>query len=67
MTTTRDFDAEYLAACTADRTPGASLADRAAAQRQMSRIVTAADRAGSDLYARMLDIDEQARLALYPA
>lgn len=67
MTTTRDFDAEYFAACIADRTPGATLAERGAAQRRMEQIVRAADRAGVDLYSRIFAIDERARLELYPA
>jgi hypothetical protein len=62
----RNFEAEYLAACIADRTPGATLKDRGIAQRSMTRIANAADKAGVDLYARVFDIDEQARLMLYP-
>lgn len=65
MTTTRDFDAEYFAACLADRTPGATLAERFAAQDLMERIADDADRAGVDLYARIIEIDERARVQLY--
>jgi hypothetical protein len=61
MTTSRDFEAEYLAACIADRT-AADIAGRAAAQRKMASVDRAADKAGVRL--DVLGIDEQARTAI---
>jgi hypothetical protein len=58
MPTNRNFEAEYLAACIADRT-AADIAGRSAAQRKMASIDRAADKAGVRLDIRT--IDEQAR------
>lgn len=59
----RDYAAEYVAARTAARRPGAALADRAAAQKVAARVATAARRAGQAL--DEIALDEQARAALY--
>ena len=65
MTSTpRDYAAEYLAARTDARRPGADLTARNAAEKAARRIDAAAIRAGITLDVGALD--EAARTALYP-
>lgn len=62
-TAPRDFAAEYTAARTDARRPGATLAQRGEAQRAAAKIERAADRAGVRL--DTIALDEAARVALY--
>jgi len=59
----RDHAAEYLAARRDARRPGATLAERANAQRVAAGIARAARRAGVEL--DEIGLDEQARTELY--
>ncbi len=63
-TRTRDFAAEYFAARKDSRQPGATLTERSQAQRVAAKVARAAERAG--VYIDEVELDEQARLELYP-
>jgi hypothetical protein len=64
-TTTRNFAAEYLAARKDVRRPGATLTEQGEAAAAARKILRAAERAGVEF--NEVAIDEEARLALYPA
>lgn len=66
MTTTRNFEAELIAAFTADRREGATLAERSEAAKLAEKIANDADAAGVDLWSRFYEIDEAVRVSLYP-
>jgi hypothetical protein len=61
--TTRDFAAEYIAARTDARRKGATISERAAAQKVAAKAATAARKAGVKL--DEIALDEQARQNLY--
>lgn len=63
MTTTRDYAAEYKAACIADRAIGATLAQRDRAEARMDDIAEAAADAGVAL--DVFGIDESVRVSIY--
>jgi hypothetical protein len=65
MTATRDFAAEYLAARIAVQQTRQFSAEERAAIRKADALLRAADRAGFDLYAKAIEIDTAARLAVF--